>query len=113
MKAKEFLNSLYEMSNLTKDETGIPFTIFVSAKGGAKHQCRIKVSQSRGKMTVEDSVSVTVTDSPVFIGKHKFDTRTVNDIKTFIKKNKSVLLAYWNSTISTAVMIKSISSVKE
>ena len=35
---------LFEMSNLAPEETGLPFTVFVSPRGGAPHGPRVKVT---------------------------------------------------------------------
>jgi hypothetical protein len=37
-------NMLFEMSNLAPDETGLPFTVFVSPRGRARHGPRVKVT---------------------------------------------------------------------
>jgi len=37
--------ALFEMANLRPERTGLPFVVFISQKGGARHNVRVKVAR--------------------------------------------------------------------
>lgn len=81
----------FEMANLTKEDTGLPYIIWISPSSGKeKHWARIKVSYKN------ELIPVSISDDPKIMikGKNisKFDL-----IKKFIIMNKDILLDYWNS----------------
>ena len=88
--------SLFEMSNLTKKDTGLPFIIWISPKSGKeKHWARIKVQFDN------NYYPISISDEPEWeLSKQiklPFSANQTEMIKTFIRKNKDVLLEYWNS----------------
>jgi len=46
----DLADALFEMANLFPRTTGLPMTIWVSPKGGARHDARVKVSMTPGRM---------------------------------------------------------------
>jgi hypothetical protein len=38
----------YRMANLRPERTGLPFVVFISQRGGARHDVRVKVAALRG-----------------------------------------------------------------
>lgn len=49
----------FEMSNLFPKHTGLPFTVWISVKGGARHDVRVKVSRTP-KATPQNMISVAI-----------------------------------------------------
>ena len=37
--------ALFEMANLRPERTGLPFVVFISQKGGARHDVRVTVAR--------------------------------------------------------------------
>lgn len=90
--------SLYEMTNLSKRQTGLEYNVFVSGKGGAKHGPRVKVSNKHGKFDFDDSFSLSVDHEP----KHRSGTiripgEHVEAIKDWIRLNHDHLHKMWKS----------------
>ena len=38
--------ALFEVANLRPERTGLPFVVFISQRGGARHDARVKVGRS-------------------------------------------------------------------
>lgn len=106
------LSPLYEMANLTKDITGIEPIVFCSPKGGAKHECRVKVSNTLGKISDNDIFSIVVKDLSI-IGDCKLSTEQLNAVKWWIYKNRFTILDYWEEKINTRDFVNRIKSIME
>jgi hypothetical protein len=105
--------SLFEMSNLTKEDTGLPFIIWISPKSGKEgHWARIKVEYNN------TLYPISISDDPEWkMTKQKenpFSAKQTALIKKFIQMNKDLLLEYWNSsgTMSLKVVFKKMKKVK-
>src|SRR5581483_2180377 len=53
--------ALFEMANLQPERTGLPFVVFISQRGGAGHDVRVKVA---GSAKVRPSETATVAVRP-------------------------------------------------
>jgi len=61
----------YEMANLTPRMTGLPMVVWVSHRGRARHDVRVKVQQTHGRrMALGNSVSVAVRPAPHLVAGH-------------------------------------------
>lgn len=113
MKINEFREDLlYEMANLTKSITGIEPVVFCSPQGNASHACRVKVSNSLGKVTANDLFSVDLKDLEV-IGECKLSHDNLEAVKWWIFKNRFVILDYWKSRIDTREFMNTVHSIGE
>ena len=91
----------YEMVNLAPRLTGLPMTVWVQPRGGARHDVRITVNMTHGRtMDPTNLAVVVVRPSPWLVAGHlsPADLRLVSD---WIKLNEVVLVAYWEFTIDT------------
>ena len=105
--------NLWEMANLTQNDTGLAAIIWVSTKSGVKHGPRIKVKRDYAtNFDVGDTFTITISDSPEVIGTHNLTSKDIKQIIKFIKLNKDILLQYWNTEISTRTMLDSIQDVR-
>lgn len=88
------------MANVGPKRTGLPgsIVVFVNMKQGSHGPC-IKVSNIRGHMAPTDTFSVSVDDDPqVVAGRPKgLSSQELQAIRSWIVKNKQVLLDYWNA----------------
>lgn len=106
-------DELFEMANLFPRTTGLPMTVWVSPRGNARHDVRIKVNMTRGnQMTLENTAVVGVRPSPHLIAGSlsAADERAVFD---WITLNSAAILAYWDGDIDTvqlAQMLKPLLS---
>ena len=112
--ASRFL--LFAMSNLRSTETGVTDTVIWVSTGefegkNIQHGPRIKVVLGN-KITKEgltDSVTVTIADPPVVIG--KLPGAIHKQVLAFVISNKDVLLQHWNGDLSTREMLNQLQKV--
>ena len=87
----------YEMANLRPERAGLPFVVFISQRGGARHDVRVKVA---GVPRVRPSETVTVALHPsVRVVRGRLDPRDLALLRQWIELNEQVLIDYWNGVI--------------
>src|SRR5215471_6355496 len=99
---------LFEMANLYPDTTGLPMTVWVSPRGTARHDVRVKVNMTHGnQMSIANTAVVGVRPTPrVIAGRlSPGDTQTVFQ---WVVLNTGVLVADWEGQIDTARMIQGL-----
>lgn len=104
---------MWEMANLRSQETGLNVIIFISEKGQANHGPRIKVQNDYSTHITNDWFSLTISDVPVIPQSQRHLNINIKDsdlakIKQWIKRNKDVLLAYWNEQITTTEVLSKL-----
>lgn len=106
--------SMFEMANLRKKETGLPVNIFVSSGGSInkRHSPRIKVMyDTSDRFNAHATVSVvlkphiTIDD---IVGYEPLPTYIFSAIKAYIELNYDVLIKYWNDEIDTIEMSREL-----
>ena len=66
--APEEEQDLFEMANLFPRTTGLSVTVWVSPRGGARHDVRIKVARTPGdRMDIADAAVVGVPPQPALL----------------------------------------------
>jgi hypothetical protein len=87
----------FDMANLRPERTGLPFVVFISQKGGARHDVRVKLSRSP-RVRPSDMITVAVRPAPRIVrgqmSRHEFDL-----VEQWLKLNEVVLVDYWNGVI--------------
>jgi hypothetical protein len=105
-------DDLFLMANLRPAETGLPMVVWVSERGYAQHDVRVKVSTKRGPQISPTTPMATfgVRPSPLLIAGYipPIDQRAV---ERWIALNEDVIVDYWNSAISTAEMLSRIQPI--
>jgi hypothetical protein len=92
---------LFELANLFPATTGLPMTIWVSPKGGARHDARVKVCLTPGnQMDASNTAVVAIWPSPKLMHGDLLaqDLAAVTD---WIALNAVALLEYWDGRIDT------------
>jgi hypothetical protein len=91
----ESANNMMEMANLTPDETGIPYVIWVGEVDG-QHGPRIKVSNIKGKMS-DDCFVISVSKTPTVLTPKscKLAQSEVADILDWVMLNYDTLMQLW------------------
>ncbi len=119
MKIIDVLNSnimesanLYEMANLDSETTGLPMYIFCSPRGNSKHECRIKVCNSLGKMNEDDVFSIDI-HSYEIRGQCRLNSDTLERVKWWIHYNRYTLLDYWKERINTKTFLNSVKNIMD
>jgi hypothetical protein len=89
--------ALFEMANLRPERTGLPFVVFISQKGGARHDVRIKLARA-AKVRPSDMITVAVRPTPRII-RGEMAAREFDLVKRWIALNQNALVDYWNGVI--------------
>ena len=91
----------YQMANLYPRDTGLPMTIWVSPRGRARHDARIKVCRTRGdRMDGTNLAVVAIRPSPRVVH-GPLAQSDFGPVAEWITLNEDALLGYWNGTLST------------
>jgi len=94
-------DDLFEMANLFPVTTGLPMTVWVSPRGNARHDVRIKVHMRHGnQMNPANTAVVAVRPTPRLVAGHlaAADERAVFQ---WASQNEAALVAYWDGQIDT------------
>jgi hypothetical protein len=92
---------LFDTANLFPSTTGLPMTVWVSSRGGARHDVRIKVNMVHGRqMNVANTAVVAVRPAPRLIA-GQLDQQDLQAVSDWIALNADALVAYWDGHIDT------------
>jgi hypothetical protein len=89
--------ALFEMANLRPERTGLPFVVFISQKGGARHDVRVKIARG-AKVKPSEMATVAVRPMPRVI-RGVVDPDDLARLAEWIELNRDVLIDYWNGNI--------------
>jgi len=95
------VDELFEMANLFPRTTGLPMTVWVSPRGNARHDVRIKVNMTHGdQMNIANTAVVGVRPTPHVIAGHLSpdDQRAVFE---WVSLNAAAIVEYWDGRIDT------------
>ena len=97
--APEEEQDLFEVANLFPRTTGLPVTVWVSPRGGARHDVRIKVARTPGdRMDIADAAVVGVPPQPALLyGELKAEV--VRAVFAWASMNREALVAYWDGEL--------------
>jgi hypothetical protein len=94
-------DELFEMANLFPRTTELPMTVWVSPRGNARHDVRVKVNMTHGdQMNIANTAFVGVRPTPHVVAGHLSpdDQRAVFE---WVSLNTAALVAYWEGRIDT------------
>jgi Domain of unknown function (DUF4160) len=87
---------LFERVNVRPELSGLPFIVWISEKGGARHDVRVKVSP--GPRVREFSATVSVRpDVEVLAG--ALSGKDLLLVRQWIELNRDTIIKYWNGDI--------------
>ena len=89
--------ALFEMANLRPERTGLPFVVFISQRGGARYDVRVKLARGV-KVRPSDMITVTVRPTPRIV-RGRTSTQEFDLLKRWIELNLDVLVDYCNGDI--------------
>ena len=96
---------MFEMANLYPRTTGLPMTVWVSPRGNARYDARVKVSRGAGdRMVLEDAAVIGIRPLPSVI-EGELGAAELAAVARWIELNREVLLDYWNGAADTAELI--------
>ena len=89
--------ALFEMANLRPERTGLPFVVFISQKGGARHDVRVKLARG-AKVRPSDMITVAVRPRPRII-RGSISAQEFELVRRWIELNMNMLVDYWTGDI--------------
>ena len=94
-------DDLYEMANLYPRTTGLPMTVWVSPRGGARQNARVKVSVIGGDRMVPESAAVVgIRPEPRLI-EGDLARGDLDAVARWIALNREALIALWDGEIGS------------
>ncbi len=94
-------DDLFEMANLFPGTTGLPMTVWISPRGNARHDVRIKVNQTHGnQMNAADTAVVGLRPSPHLIA-GRLSPADQQAVFAWASLNFTALVEYWDGRIDT------------
>lgn len=99
----------FDMANLGQKHTGLPFVVWISVRGGARHDVRVKVSRNL-KATPSELISVAMRPE-VRVIDGEMSGSDLALLGQWIELNRDVIIRYWNSEIDTMDALQAIRSI--
>ena len=92
---------LFEMANLFPATTGLPMTVWVSPRGNARHDVRVKVNMTHGnQMNAANAAVVAVRPAPrIIAGRLAADDERL--VCRWVSLNEAALVAFRDGQIDT------------
>jgi hypothetical protein len=99
-------DDFFLMANLRPKTTGLPMVVWLSERGGARHDVRIKVAQRHGdRIDPSNTAVVGVRPSPGLAAGYLplSDVQVVSD---WIRLNEAAIVDYWDGAIDTGELLQ-------
>ncbi|HEV2337127.1 MAG TPA: hypothetical protein VGS13_16590 [Stellaceae bacterium] len=99
-------DDIFFMTNLSPRMTGLPMAVWVSPRGSARHDIRIKVNTTHGnRMTIEDTAVVAVRPAPrVVAGRLTPEDRRL--VADWVRLNFEAIIGYWDNELDTGQFLE-------
>jgi Domain of unknown function (DUF4160) len=95
-------DDLFEMANLSPALTGLPMVVWISERGRARHDARVKVSLVHGRRARPDrTASVSVRPTVEIVAGRELERRDMELVRRWIELNREAIIAYWNGDLLT------------
>ncbi|WP_425991616.1 hypothetical protein [Brevundimonas sp. TWP2-3-2] len=99
------------MSNLRPKDTGLPMVVWVSNRGNARHDARVKVCRTPGDRIASDDMAVVgVRPTPTLID-GPLDNASLKLVQQWITLNEATIIGYWDSELSTGEMFQALKRI--
>jgi len=84
------------MVNIRPELSGLPFIVWISEKGGARYDVRVKVSP--GPRVREFAATISVRPQIEIIA-GELSTENLRTVRAWIELNRETIIKYWNGEI--------------
>jgi len=92
-------DDLYEMTNIYPRTSGLPMTVWISPRGRARHDVRVKVCRVPGnRMVPDDTAVVSVRPEPALL-EGELDRESLRAVRAWIELNSAVLIEFWDGEV--------------
>jgi hypothetical protein len=102
-------DGFFEMANLFSKHTGLPFVVWISYKGGAQHDIRVKVSP--GPKTFPSELASVAIRPRIRIVEGSLNPSDLALLSKWIELNRDILLQYWEGDIDTKDALDAIQPI--
>lgn len=98
----------FTLTNLRPRRTGLPMTVYVGFRGGAKHDARVKVSLFHGdRIDLNEVAIVSIRPEPKLL--HGQLSRTDLDlVRRWVDLNRAALLDHWEERTDGMDLIEAL-----
>jgi hypothetical protein len=90
---------LFGMANLRPERTGLPFVVFISQRGGARHDVRVKVATGP-RPDPAAMVTVALRPEPRIVAPGELPADDFRRLVAWLALNRQALVDYWNGEIA-------------
>lgn len=105
-------DDLFEMANLSPALTGLPMIVWISERGRALHDARVKVSLVHGRRARPDrTASVSVRPTVEVVAGPELGRRDLELVRQWVELNCDAILAYWDGDLLTDEVIAKLKPV--
>jgi hypothetical protein len=102
---------LFEMANLYPDTTGLPMTVWVSPRGNARYDVRVKANMTHGnQMNISNTAVIGVRPTPCLIA-GQLPPEDAQAVFAWVRLNTDALVAYWDGRLDTARLIHALKAL--
>ena len=97
---------LFEMANLSPALTGLPMIVWISERGHARHDARVKVALIHGRRVRPDrTAAVSVRPTVEVVAGAEVERRDLELVRQWIELNRETIIAYWDGDLLTDEVI--------
>src|ERR687892_2067238 len=87
-------DDLFEMANLSPTLTGLPMIVWISERGRARHDARVKVALAHGRrVQPHRTASVSVRPTVEIVAGPELDRRDMELVRRWIEINRELIIA--------------------
>jgi hypothetical protein len=99
---------IFQRTNLSPRMTGLPMSVWVSPRGNARHDVRVKVNMTHGNnMSADNTAVVAVPPSPRVVA-GRLASEDEHAVANWITLNSAAIIAYWDGSIDTGQLIETL-----
>ena len=109
--ARDEVDAPYDMANLYPRDTGLPMTIWVSARGRARHDVRMKVCITPGDRIDPANTAVMAVRPEPRLVHGDLPPEDVESVAKWIEANAAALVDYRDGRLSTVEFIHQLRKV--
>jgi hypothetical protein len=100
----------YPTANLSTRLTGLPFVVWISQRGNARHDVRVKVSRGP-KAIPEEMVSVAIRPE-VRVVAGELAPDELERLRAWVELNREVILKFWDGELFTDDALAQIKAIR-
>lgn len=102
----------FDMANLSPERTGLPMVVWVSQRGRAKHDARVKVSLVPGRrMVPERTTAVSVRPTVEVVAGEPLPTMELDAVRKWVEANRQAIIDYWDGELFTDELLERLTRI--